>query len=119
MLSNQAYGATRSTDPGQPHFLVDPVERHLDTHFRLLRHDIFGELKQTLGGLMTTAENDPALLSNTKLSLKDIRSYPFPGAHIRYISYDRRQGLGVCISFPQPSQLRKKSPSERRTWWEE
>ncbi|KUJ06169.1 uncharacterized protein LY89DRAFT_770969 [Mollisia scopiformis] len=34
-----------STDLGQPHFLNDQAERHLDTHFRLLRHDIFGELK--------------------------------------------------------------------------
>jgi hypothetical protein len=108
-----------STDLDQPHFLVDPTERHLDTHFRLLRHDIFGELKQALGGLMTAVENDPTLLSNAKLSLGDIRAYPYPQAHIRYLLYNHRQGLEVQISFPQLSQLRKKSSSERRTWWEE
>jgi hypothetical protein len=108
-----------STDPDQPHFLADPAERHLDTHFRLLRHDIFGKLKQALGGLMTAVENDPALLSNTKLGLGDIQAYSYPNAHIRYISYNYRRGLEAQISFPQLPLLRKKSPSERRAWWEE
>jgi hypothetical protein len=35
------------TDPNEPHFLEDPTQRHIDTYFRLLRHDIFGELKVT------------------------------------------------------------------------
>jgi hypothetical protein len=61
-----------STDPDQPHFLADPAERHLDTHFRLLRHDIFGELKQALDAMMIAVENDPALLTNNKLNLGDI-----------------------------------------------
>ena len=33
------------TDPDQPHFLDDPVQRHVDTYFRLLRHDIFSGSK--------------------------------------------------------------------------
>ena len=108
-----------STDLDQPHFLADPAERHLDTHFRLLRHDIFGELIEALGGLMIAVENDPALLTNSKLNLGDIRAYPFPGAYIEYISYDQRRGLQSQISFAQPPPIRKKSPSERRAWWEE
>lgn len=35
------------TDPNEPHFLEDSTQRHIDTYFRLLRHDIFGELKVT------------------------------------------------------------------------
>jgi hypothetical protein len=108
-----------STDPDQPHFLADPVERHLDTHFRLLRHDVFGELKQALGGLVIAVEDDPGLLSNTNLNLGDIRAYSYPNAHIRYVSYNHRRGLEAQISFPQLPLLRKKSPSERHTWWEE
>jgi len=108
-----------STDLDQPHFLADPAERHLDTHFWLLRHNIFGELKEALAGLMIVIENDPNLLSSTKFSLGDTRAYCYSKAHIRYISYDYRRGLEVQISFPQPFQLWKKSPSERRTWWEE
>lgn len=108
-----------STDSAQPHFLADPAQRHLDTHFRLLRHDIFGELKQALGGLMVAVQNDPNLLSNPRLSLGDIRAYPYPKAHIRHISYDQRLGLEAHISFPQLPILRKKSRNEQRTWWQE
>jgi hypothetical protein len=108
-----------STDPDQYHFLTDPADRHLDTHFRLLRHDVFGELKQALGGLMTAVESDPALLTNSRISLGEIRAYPYPKAHIRYVSYEKRRGLDIQISFPQLPLLRKKKPSERRMWWEE
>jgi len=68
---------------------------------------------------MIAIENDPNILSSTKFSLGDIRAYCYPKVHIRYISYDYRRGLEVQISFPQLFQLRKKSPSERRTWWED
>jgi hypothetical protein len=107
-----------STDPDQPHFLADPAGRHLDTHFRL-RHDIFGVLKQALGGLLLAIENDPALLHNPKPSLGDVQVYAYPNAHIRYISHGHRRGFAAQISFPQLPLLRKKLPSERRTWWRE
>jgi len=108
-----------STDLNQPHFLSDPSARHLDTHFRLLRHDVFGELKEALGGLMIAVENEPMLLENPKLSLGNIRVYPYPKAHLRYIAFDHRRGLEVQVSFTQPFPLRKKSASDRRKWWEE
>jgi hypothetical protein len=108
-----------STDLDQLHFLTDPAERHIDTHFRLLRHDIFGELKQSLGRLMIAVENDPALLNTSKISLGDIRAFPYPNAHIRSISYEQRRGLEAQISFPQLHALRKLSPAHRRTWWED
>jgi hypothetical protein len=54
------------TDLGQPYFLGGPVERQLDTHFCLLRDDIFGELKEALGGLMNVISNDPTLLDSSK-----------------------------------------------------
>ncbi|PVH68320.1 P-loop containing nucleoside triphosphate hydrolase protein [Cadophora sp. DSE1049] len=108
-----------STNPDQPHFLTDPAGRHLDTHFRLLRHDIFGVLKEALGGLLTAIDNDPTLLSNPKLNLGDVRIYSYPDAQIRFVSYDHRRGFEAQISFPQLPSLRRMPPAERRTWWEE
>ena len=108
-----------STDLDQPHFLMDQAERHLDTHFRLLRHDVFGELNGALAGAMVALENDPTLLDSPRFSLGDIRAYSNPKAHVRYISFDHRHSLEAQISFPQPGHLRKKTPSERRKWWEE
>ncbi|KAK5189250.1 hypothetical protein LTR47_011248 [Exophiala xenobiotica] len=105
-----------STDPDQPHFLSDPAERHLDTHFRLLRHDTFGQLKELLGNVMLAADEDPL---NPRLEFGDFRVNQYSGAHISFINLDSRQGLEFHISFHQPATIRRKSPSERRKWWEE
>lgn len=109
-----------STNLDQPHFLSDQAQRHIDTHFRLLRHDIFGELKEALGGLLLAMDNDPSLLEQSKLNnLGNIRAYSYPKTQLRYISFDHRRGLEVQLSFPQPPNVRKRSPSERGNWWKE
>jgi len=108
-----------STDLDQPHFLSDQAERHLDTHFRLLRHDIFGEMKEALGGLMTAIEDDPTLLDDARLSLRNMRAYPYVKAHINYIAFDQRRGLEAQVLFNQLPALRQKPASERCKWWEE
>ncbi|MCJ1246493.1 hypothetical protein MMC30_003701 [Trapelia coarctata] len=46
-----------SPNTDQPHYLHG-IERLLDTHFRLLRHDIFGELKSVLGGMLKARDDD-------------------------------------------------------------
>jgi len=107
-----------STDLDQPYFLNDPVARHLDTQFRLLRHDIFGELKEALGGLVNTITDDPTFLDNSKLSLGDMRAYPYTKAHIRYVSFNRSH-VEAHVSFNQLHALRKKSAPDRRKWWED
>jgi len=108
-----------TTDLDQPYFLSSPVERHLDTHFRLLRHDIFGEMKEALGGLMNVISDDPQLLDNPKLSLGDMRAYPYPKAHISYVSFNQKRGVEAHVSFNQLPALRKKSASDRCKWWED
>lgn len=108
-----------STNRDQPHFLADQVERHLDTHFRLLRHDVLGEVSEAIGGMMVALETDSESVEDPKLNLGNTRAYVNPQAHIRYVSFERRRGLEVQISFLQPVFLRKKSSSERRRWWEE
>ena len=61
-----------STDLDQPHFHTDRVQRHLDTHFRLYRHDCFGEVVDALGRALIATENDPTILEDSKFSLGDI-----------------------------------------------
>lgn len=105
-----------STDRDQPHFLADQVERHLDTHFRLLRHDVLGEMSEAIGGMMVALEADT---ENPKLNLGNTRAYVNLQARVSYVSFERRRGLEVQIAFLQPGSLRRKSSSERRRWWEE
>ena len=109
-----------STNFDQAHFLDGQIERHLDTQFRLLRHDVFGELSEALGGLLFALEDDPSLMDNPKFSFGNVRAYYYRKAHFRYVSFDQRRGLEAQISFQQPSKLsRETASSERRRWWED
>jgi hypothetical protein len=108
-----------STDPDQPHFLTGQVERYIDTNFRLLRHDIFGDLKRALAGFMQAAALDSHILSNQKLSLGDMRTYSYINAHIANVDFNSRRGLEVQISFQQPQANRKLSVHQRQMWWED
>ena len=107
-----------STSFEQPHFLPG-VERLLDTHFRLLRHDIFGEVKTTLSGLIDVCDKDASLAKNPKLFLGDVHAYSYTGARISYLSFDKKRGVEAQLSFVQPHQMLKKNTAERRRWWEE
>lgn len=108
-----------STDPDQPHFLTNKVERHIDINFRLYRHDIFGELKKALSGLMRAATDDPTVLLKPKGHLGDMRIYHYSNAQITYVNFEPRRGLQAQISFPQPPDTRRRSAAEKRIWWED
>ncbi|KAL9582685.1 MAG: hypothetical protein Q9212_003149, partial [Teloschistes hypoglaucus] len=109
-----------STDLNQPHFLTDGVERHLDTHFRLYRHDCFGDVSEAVGGAMHAIENDPTILADTKYNLGNIRAYTYAKSHVRYISFDKQRRLEAQLSFPQPSEARKNSSSSKlEAWWQD
>ncbi|OAG00907.1 NFX1-type zinc finger-containing protein 1 [Paraphaeosphaeria sporulosa] len=105
-------------DKDQPHFILDPAQRHVDTNFRLLRYDTFGELKEALGNLMHAIEAGPEALRNPKLSFGDFRAYHYTNTYISYLSFDQRRGLEVILSFPQLQILRGKSATNRRKWKE-
>lgn len=104
-----------STDFRQPHFLDgDPTRRYLDTHFRLLRHDIFGPLKSALSPLLLS--ND--IVSSIPVLKSDVGVHVYEKAFIRHLDVDKRLGLHLHISFRLPKQLRKKKLDERQLWWE-
>ena len=108
-----------STDPDQPHFLTSKLERHIDTHFRLLRHDNFGKLKYALGGLMKNVVDEPNQLTNPRLELGDTRTYAYANPFVSYLTLNSRGELQAQISFLQPSPSRRGSEVDRRKWWEE
>ncbi|PGG95383.1 hypothetical protein AJ79_10093, partial [Helicocarpus griseus UAMH5409] len=106
-------------DPSQPHFLNNPVARHLDALFRLLRHDIFGELKEVLGRLASTVRGDPTTLATSKLNLGGMRAYMYQNAHVKHITFNQRRGIEIQVSFDQLPSLRKKSVSDRTKFWKD
>lgn len=107
------------TDPDQPHFLEDRVQRHIDTYFRLLRHDIFGELKGSLAGIMHAVSRDANTLLHPNLNLGDMRANQYTGARVSYVTFDKRMGLQPQMEFLQPAIVRKKNASQKVKWWED
>ncbi|KGQ06692.1 NFX1-type zinc finger-containing protein 1 [Beauveria bassiana D1-5] len=108
-----------STDLEQPHFLSDKSQRHIDTLFRLLRQDTFGELKDVLASTLRLAEANRSHLDSPKLSFGNLRANRYSQAIISYMSFDSRRGLEADISFSQPRNLRDKTAADRQRWWEE
>jgi hypothetical protein len=105
------------TDPNQPHFLSDPVQRHIDAYFRLLRHEVFGNLKTALAHLMCTLSRDNSAISNANLKLGDVRANLYTDASISQVGFGRN--LEIQIAFAPPPSIHKKSDAEKRRWWED
>lgn len=106
-----------STDFTQPHFLGDPVQRHIDTAFRLLRHDIFGPLKDVVGNLMAEDNLDPNKASPSIGGSTRVHSYA--RARVADIHVWLRFGLEAVMSFATSVQLRGKSLSDQHRWWQD
>jgi hypothetical protein len=105
------------TDPDQPHFLEDPAQRHIDTYFRLLRHDIFGEHKATLASLMQAISHDKNVVNSANLPLSDVRAYHYNGTCIDRVAFGR--ALELHMRFLPPVSIRNKTVSAQKKWWEE
>ncbi|KAJ5817143.1 hypothetical protein N7447_009376 [Penicillium robsamsonii] len=104
-----------STNFLQPHFLADPLQRYVDSTFRLLRHDIFGSAKDVLRDLLQ--QND--LTRSPYLLGKDGRAHLYLGAQVQHIFINDRNELEATVSFSTPPQLRKKTSKEQCKWWED
>ncbi|KAK4445672.1 NFX1-type zinc finger-containing protein 1 [Podospora aff. communis PSN243] len=114
-IANSELDYLPSTDCRQPHFLHDPVQRYIDTHFRLLRHDILGPLKDTLGMLMSSFEQQGAV---SNVQSMDLNAHIYKEACIPHIAVDSRRGFEAHVSFSSPAQLNKKSNEEKKQWWD-
>jgi hypothetical protein len=106
-----------SCDPDMPHFLENKAERHIDTQFRLLRHDIFGQLKSALDGIIKSV-SERSGFAKSKYNFDNVRVFPHAGAHVTSLEFDMRKGLLANIAFDQPRQLDGKSSADRRKYWE-
>jgi hypothetical protein len=108
-----------SCDPEHSHFLTNKFDRHIDTQFRLLRHDVFGDLNDVLGRLLTEYSTTTGDFKGEKTNTGNTRIQPYSQAIVSHISLDSRRGLVVDVSFLQPQQLFQKSSADRHKWWEE
>ncbi|RYP53611.1 hypothetical protein DL768_001475 [Monosporascus sp. mg162] len=104
-----------SIDFSRPHFLADPLQRYIDSNYRLLRHDIFGPVKQLLRRTISSLDPKPPLSSDSGT----VDFHTFTRARVSRIAVDRRRGLEAHISFFRPQKLRRISYAEHGCRWED
>ncbi|KAJ5915677.1 hypothetical protein N7466_011610 [Penicillium verhagenii] len=104
-----------STNFLQPHFIADPLQRYIDSTFRLLRHDIFGSAKDVLRDLM----QQDSLSRIQYFSGKDTQAHIYQNAQVRQIFINDKNELEAIVSFSTPPQLRTKTTNEQCRWWQD
>ncbi|KAK2766019.1 hypothetical protein FQN54_007534 [Arachnomyces sp. PD_36] len=109
-----------SLNKDQPHFL-EGIERMLDTHFRLLRNDIFGDVKLALGDLLSAERQqyDKDNIQVLETSMANAGAHFYSSASVVKIGLTRKRGFEATIIFAQPHQVYSRPPVVRRQWWED
>lgn len=104
-----------STNFLQPHILPDPLQRYIDSTFRLLRHDVFGLAKDVLRDLLQQDD----LTRLPYFSSKDSGAHLYLGAQVPQIFINEKNELEATVSFTAPPQVRKKTSTEQCRWWQD
>lgn len=105
--------------------LADPTQWHLgglegllDRHFRLLRADTVGQLRDTakteLAKLQTPEVRDRSQQNKQRTS----RAFVYGNATIVDVTFTSRNGIEFAISFDQPGNVQRKNKNERKDWWQ-
>jgi hypothetical protein len=103
-----------STNLSQPQFLQDPLLRYIDSTFRLLRHDIFGSVKDVLRDLLQQGD-----LKRPYLSDKGSQTQLYTASQIRHVCINEKHELEAIVCFSAPNQIRKSSMADQCKWWQD
>ncbi|CAG9947133.1 unnamed protein product [Clonostachys rosea f. rosea IK726] len=91
----------------------DPLQRYVDTMFRLMRHDIFGPMKTVLKTLLAQASDS----RTPTLSNNDARASVYQQASIRSIFVNDRNELEAVVSFQGLPHVLTRSLPDQTDWW--
>ncbi|KAM0549904.1 hypothetical protein ACHAPJ_009151 [Fusarium lateritium] len=102
-----------STNFLHPHALKDPLQRYIDSAFRLFRHDTIGPVSDILRDLLSS--DDPLA---GRLSSKDLRADTYLGCRVQEVFYSKK-GLQAVLSFLTPSRIARWPIEDQEVWWED
>jgi hypothetical protein len=99
-------------------FTLAGVERLLDFHFRLLRHDSLGTVESQLTRLVRALQNDPQvdLNSSEHLELEKQGFFIYDNVYVRKVLFNQHCGLGAQLGFRQPQRFGNQYGSEEEFW---
>jgi hypothetical protein len=99
----------------------DPASWHkmgiqglLDRHFRLLREDTVGQLRDC-----ARTELEAMRGGGTRAHIRDnsLKRFTYSNAKVEFPKFDPRNGLEFVVSFDQPRDLLPQSEKKREDWW--
>ncbi|RBR18272.1 hypothetical protein FVER53590_00185 [Fusarium verticillioides] len=102
-----------STNFLHPHVLTDPMQRYIDSTFRLVRHDTLGPVNDTLRDIFSSDN-----LMAGRMTDKNSQAQVYTSAKFRRVAIHERHGLEAIVSFSAPYFIRRKSSAEQRDWWQ-
>lgn len=102
-----------STNFLHPHVLEDPMQRYVDSTFRLVRHDTLGLVNDALRDVLALED-----VSTIRISDKNSRAHVYQSSTILNVWVHERKGLEFQVSLLPPNFLLKKSLADQRDWWQ-
>ncbi|KAM0469932.1 hypothetical protein ACHAP7_009775 [Fusarium lateritium] len=101
-----------STNFLQTHALEDPLQRYVDSMFRLLKHDTIGPVIGILRDLL--GSNDPMA---GRLYNNDFGADAYERCTVYEIFSSTKKGVQAVLSFPTPTAISRWSTQRRIGWW--
>ncbi len=89
----------------------------LDRHFRLLREDTVGQLRDAIRLEIERLRGVSGIDASPRLQ-QGTRTIVYHDVQLRDLTMDKRNGLQVTAEFDQPAVPGKANPKERSEWWE-
>ncbi|KAH7021747.1 putative NF-X1 finger and helicase domain protein [Macrophomina phaseolina] len=93
------------------------IQGLLDRHFRLLREDTIGQLRDVIQIELRKIQQDGTYVDVRQESRQLIRTYTYRGVSITNFCVNRRDGLQFEVCFMQPQQVRGLNKVSRQEWW--
>lgn len=95
------------------------LEGLVDRHFRLLREDTIGQLRDAARVELQALQAKFSGMANNTPKRKDVmRTFTYHNVRVELPNFDIHDGLQFAISFDQPQHLQKLSPKQRQDWWQ-
>ncbi|KEQ92875.1 hypothetical protein AUEXF2481DRAFT_68062 [Aureobasidium subglaciale EXF-2481] len=92
------------------------LEGLLDRHFRLLREDTVGQLRDS-ARIELEALQGPGSAYSPRNNTGTLKKHTYHNALVEHPKFEPRNGLEFVISFDQPIELQSKSNKKRSDWW--
>ncbi|KAL4862437.1 P-loop containing nucleoside triphosphate hydrolase protein [Aspergillus spectabilis] len=99
--------------------VLEGAERLIDTHFRLLRHEIFNVMKGNIAELLELQEKGSDIGPWLASSVTNRSMHVYNAATVGMVGFSQDHRLYASIYFSQPRQMSKKSTEEKLAWWKD